>query len=105
MTNEEFDEIVRGMWDRIIDGCDEPQNMFDDLCAQIDDKFCDVCKTPYVRIYWHSDSDSDPDNVADEMLDLGQRFDIECYAVIESVEVDATIVAALTHLKDKGFDD
>lgn len=98
-------EIVKDKLDRLIDGGYPNSEIFDELCNLVDDNYMNMSKgvIPYVRIFWHEDSDSDLDNVCDELLDFAKKWKVTSYCVIESCELDATIVVALT--KRNGDDD
>lgn len=100
VRNDELDRIIRAKWDEIVDAGTEWQECFDELCNYVDDRFDDYGAIPYVRIFWHNDSDSDLDNVCDELMDIAQRFDVEAYCVVESSDMEATIVVAITYRKE-----
>lgn len=100
ITNKELDGIIRKQWDKIVDAGTDWQDCFDKLCDYVDGRFYACGAIPYVRIFWHDDSDSDLDNVCDELMDIAQRFDVEAYCVVESSDMDATIVVAITYRKE-----
>lgn len=90
---------VNEMIEQIIDNNTPRTEMFDKLCDMIDTKYEQENKNygllAYVRIFWWDDSDADIDNVADELLSLGQQWNIDSYAVVNLTDYDATIVVAL----------
>lgn len=60
-----------------------------DFVDAFNEKFPDCSHVCY--LFWHDETDLD--NVADVLLDLGRRYKIAEYAVVEESELDLTIVA------------
>lgn len=95
MTQAEFNEIIQGMWDSIADS--PVGERFDNLCELVDEKFDQHGISVYVRIFWQDPCEATPSEMADELLELGHRFDVHNYAVLD--ETNATVVVALLEYK------
>ena len=98
-------KVITKKVDELIDGGYPNSEIFDELCNFVDDKYMNVDNgiIPYVRVFWHEDSDSDLDNVCDELLENAMKWQVISYCVLERVEMDATIFVALQ--KRNGDDD
>lgn len=95
MTQTEFNKIIQDMWDSIADS--PIGEKFDNLCELVDDKFNQFGISAYVRIFWQEPCESTPSEMADELLDLGHRFNVYNYTVLD--ETNATVVVALLEYK------
>lgn len=90
-----FENICYNLWEAISGSNkdNEYQKTYDCFCENLDDKFakpydCNV----YVRVLWYVD-DKDPEELTEELLDLGKRFKIVQYCVFKDLKNNTVVVA------------
>ena len=99
MNTNDFLEQVEDAWNKI-EWADTPKNeRFDKLCEAVDQMYDQNEYSAYVRIFY--DCDYRSEEMAEELLDLGQRFDIVCHKVFYTDDCD-TIIVVLHHRIPKG---
>lgn len=97
--NNYFENLCSALWDEAQTVNDDTENAY----SKMYDKFCDLIddniKAPYadcnayVRVLWYVD-DKDPEELTEELLDLGKRLKIRQYCVFKD-SGDNTIIVAI----------
>ena len=94
-----FENLCSDCWEAAQTVNDDTENayskMYDKFCDLIDENLKDLYKdcNTYIRVLWYVD-DKDPEELTEELLDLGKRFKIRQYCVFKD-SGDNTIVVAL----------
>jgi len=91
MNTEEFEQTVAKMWEEVTFGGDDTSEYFDAFCEKLDKVFQDDDHNVYVRLVWWCDS---PDEIYDELLDLGKRFYITEYTSFRDDINECTVIVA-----------
>lgn len=93
-----FENICMRLWDDKNKETETLKNndLFDDYCNALDDYFDDIHKryqmNLYVRVLWYVD-DKDPQEITDELLDLGKRLKIVQYCSFKDKNDNLIVVA------------
>lgn len=86
-------ERVKWIMDSLIDGGYATNEIFDELCNQIDPWCKGLGYTAYIRVFWYDETD--PDEMLDDVADIWNRYDIDAYCNIPSCELDACFTVML----------
>lgn len=96
--NNYFENLCYACWDEVCKENDETkpsyQDLYDGFCNLLDEKLKDLYKdcSTYVRVLWYVD-DKDPEELTEELLDLGKRFKIVQYCVFKDLKNNTVVVA------------
>lgn len=88
---ESFEDKVYRIWKDMLETANADTDEFEELCERMDREFQDEDYNVYVRIVWDCD---EPEEIYNELLDLGQQFDITDYIAFRDDTVEGTVIVA-----------
>lgn len=95
-NQKQFESNCYALWESVADN-QSNQDRYDEFCNKIDSRYNAIHKkfgiNAYIRVLWY-ESDYDPEEISEEILDLGKRLNIKQYCVFKDFK-DNTVIVAL----------
>lgn len=99
---KQFDiSTIQKIWDKVTKKNKTEQGPFEPFCEELDKAYQDDYHNVYVRLLWWCDK---PEEIYEELLDLGKRFMIKDFVVFRDDKEECTVIVAKHYRYEPIFD-
>lgn len=91
--NNELETKVTNVMEEIVDSCYASEDIFDEICNEIDTWAEIKGYQAYIRIYWNNESDVD--QYLDDTCEIMDRYNVKAYCNYPCVEYECCVTVML----------